>query len=253
MMIKKKSAIMTFYYLIAVDKTVSDEEIDIFESIANEIDPDFYNVYKDSLNDDYRNQIEKLIDEEDFYDVILEGVDKVLFQELSEGEQGVSSRHLLWNLLVVAFCDGNYSIEERRLIKHIVRMLDIEKDIFLEMEQLMKANVAVGNELEAIERSDKPYNEIRPMVEELEKRREVIVTSAKALIEDELYIPVSKMEIQKNQMLEDTKEAAQKAASNVANFVSPLTNTVTPIATNINDQTKKLLGNIMTKKNKFFT
>ena len=184
---------------------------------------------------------------------MLEGVDKILFQELSEGELGISSRLLLWNLLVVAFCDGNYSIEERRLIKHIVRMLDIEKDIFLEMEQLMKANVAVGNELKAIERSDKPYNEIRPMVEELEKRREVIVTSAKALIEDELYIPVSKMEIQKNQMLEDTKEAAQKAASNVANFVSPLTNTVTPIATNINDQTKKLLGNIMTKKNKFFT
>lgn len=253
MMIKKKSAIMTFYYLIAVDKTVSDEEIDTFESIAKEIDPDFYNLYKDSLDEDYRNQIEKLIDEEDFYDVMLEGVDKILFQELSEGELGISSRLLLWNLLVVAFCDGNYSIEERRLIKHIVRMLDIEKDIFLEMEQLMKANVAVGNELKAIERSDKPYNEIRPMVEELEKRREVIVTSAKALIEDELYIPVSKMEIQKNQMLEDTKEAAQKAASNVANFVSPLTNTVTPIATNINDQTKKLLGNIMTKKNKFFT
>ena len=249
MIVKKKSAILTFYYLIAVDKTVSDEEIDTFESIANEIDSDFGS-YKESINEEYRNQIEKIIDEEDFYDVILEGVDKALLRELEEEEEGVSSRLLLWNLLVVAFCDGNYSVEERRLIKHIVRMLDIEKDIFLEMEQLMKANVAVDKELEAIENSDKPYNEIRPMVEELEKRNKVIVTSAKTLIEDELYIPVSKLELPKNQMIEDTKEAVEKATSNVANLVSPITNTVTPIATNINDQTKKFFGNIMTKKNK---
>ena len=253
MLIKKKSAIMTFYYLVAVDKIVSDEEIDTFESIANEIDPNFYSMYKESISEEYRIQIGKLIDEEDFYDVILEGVDKALFQKLSEGEQGIPSRLLLWNLFVVAFCNGDYSSEERRLIRHIVRMLDIENDIFLEMEQLMKANVAVEKELEAIERSDKPYNEIRPMVEELEKRREVIVTSAKTLIEDELYIPVNKLEIPKNQVIENTKGVVEKAATNVASVVSPITNTVTPIASNINDQTKKLLGNIMTKKNKFLS
>ncbi len=244
---------MTFYYLIAVDKTVSDEEIDTFESIAKEIDPDFYNMYKESIDKEYRSQIEELIDEEDFYDVILEGVDKALLQELYEGEGYVPSRLLLWNLLVVAFCDGSYSNEERRLIKHIVRLLKIEKDIFLEMEQLMKANVAVSKELEAIEKSDKPYNEIRPMVEELEKRREAIVIAAKALIEDEMYVPVNKLEIPKNKVLEETKGAVEKATSNVAQMVSPITNTVTPIASNINDQTKKLLGNIMTKKNKFLS
>ncbi|SER07251.1 hypothetical protein SAMN02910369_02999 [Lachnospiraceae bacterium NE2001] len=251
MYIKKKSAIMTFYYLIAVDKEVSDEELDTYESIAREIDPEGYDQYKSSISDAYKRQIDKLIDEEDFYDVILEGVDIALSEELSDDEEGVSSRFLLWNILVVAFCDGSYSNEERRLVKHIVRFLDIDTDVFLEMEQLMKANVAVGKELEDIERSDRPYNEIRPMVEEIEKRREVIVTSARNLIEDELYIPVNKMEIPKNKMLEETKDAVSKAASNVANAVSPIKNTVTPIASNINDQTKKLFVNIMTKKNKF--
>ena len=246
MLIKKKSAVMTFYYLIAVDKNVTEEEIDTFESVAKEIDPDFYSLYRNTINEEYRSQIEKLIDEEDFFDVILEGVDKALLQELSEGEQGVTPRHLLWNLLVVAFCDGEYSNEERRLIKHVSRMTEIEKDVFLEMEQLMKANVALSKELETIENSERPYNEIRPMVEELNKRREVIVTSAKTLIEDELYVPVDKLEIQKNKVFEDTKNAVDKVASNVANAVSP-------IATNINDQTKKLFGNIVNTTNKLLS
>ena len=250
MFIKKKSAIMIFYYLIAVDMNVSDEEMFTFESIANEIDPEFYWTYKGSINVEYTNQVNRIIDEEDFYDVVLEGVDKEIFRELDEEEQGVSPRLLLWNLFVIALCDGEYTNEQRRLIKHIVRMLDIELDIFYEMEHLMKANVAVGKELESIEKSDKPYNEIRPLVVELEKRCSVILIAAKNLIEDELYIPVNKLEIPKNKVIENTKGVVGKAAANVANVVSPLANPVTPIAYNINNQKKKLLGNIKTNKHK---
>lgn len=249
MMISKKSAVMLFYYLIAVDKNVSDEELDTYESIANEIDPNSFSSYSESIAEEYRNQISKMIDEEDFYDIILEGVDIALHNPLGEDEQGVSSRYLLWNLLVVAYCDDEYSNEERRLIKHIVRVLNIENDVFLEMEQLMKANVAVGNELETIEKSDKPYNEIRPMVEELEKRREVIVTSAKTLIEDELYVPVDKLELD-NKFEIDREKIINESKEKFDRWTMGVSNTVTPIASNINDKTKQFLGNIMTKKNK---
>ena len=246
MLIKKKSAITAFYYFIAVDKNVSDEEIDMYESIANEIDPDSFNEYKDSIDEDYQKQIDKIIDEDDFFDVILEGIDQVLLKKDKEKEEGVSSRYLLWNLLVVAYSDGDYSYEERKLLKHIARMLDIEKDIFLEMEQLMKANVAVNNELATIEKSDKPYNEIRPIVEELENRRKVIIESATTLIEDELYIPVKKVDVPKNSLIGGTMDVVGNVASDVASGV-------VSVASTVGDQTTKFFGSIMKKTGKLFS
>ena len=240
MVYKKKDAISVFYYLIAVDGNVTESEVDTFISVGKELDPIFFDQYKDEIASTYCEQIQTMIEDEDFYDVIAEGVDKALVNVVEDGSGGISSRLLLWNLLVVAFSDGEYSQAERRLIKHIVRTQGIEKDIFLEMEQLMKANVAVSKELETMERSDKPYNEMRPIIEELEGRRTVIINSATALIEDELYVPVNKVEFQKNKVIEDTKNTVNKVAGNVVDTVSPL-------ASELGDQSKKLLGNLMNK------
>ncbi len=235
MMYEKKSAITCFYYLIAVDSDIHDIEMDVFESIANEIDPDNYPSYKESIIEDYNKQLESQIDDEDYYDVIVEGVDKVL---VSRGYyDGVSPRLLLWNLLVVAFADNDYSKEERRLIKHIVRKSEIEKDVFLEMEELMKANVALDKEIQTLNDSDKPYKEIRPLVEELEERKQVIINSALALIEDEGYVPVAKVEAPNNKIYSGAKNTFNKIGNGVVNTAS-----------SIGDGTKKLFGNMFKKE-----
>ena len=239
MVVEKKSAIMCFYYLIAVDNNILDIELDTFNSVSAEIDPENIESYKDSILEEYKAQIATVIDEEDYYDVISEGIDKYLIPT-KDAVEGVSSRLLLWNLLVVAFSDGDYSVMERRLIKHIVRVLNIEKDIFQEMEQLMKTNVAVTKEIDALESSDKPYNEIRPIVEEIEERRNVILNAAKTLIEDEIYEPVAKVNMPEKKFIEDAKQTMDKIGSGVASAVSP-------IASNIGDNAKKLWGNIFKK------
>ena len=240
MVFAKKSVLAVFYYLIAVDGAKTSAEMDTFYSIGKEMDSSLLDTYINEIASAYQYQLQAMIDNEDFYDVILEGVDKALMEPVPEDEECICSRHLLWDLLVIAYADGVYSYEERRFIKHIVRICEIEKDIFLEMEQLMKANVAVSNELETMSRSDKPYTEIRPIIDELENRRNVIVTSAKTLIEDEMYIPVDKMEIHKNKVIEDTKVAVGNVANNVAD-------TVTPLASEIGSQTKKFFGNIKSR------
>lgn len=236
---EKKSAVMCFYYLIAVDNNIFETEMDAFKSVAAEIDPENFASYKDSIIEEYKAQVATVIDEEDYYDVISEGIDKYLVPAKDDADS-VSTRLLLWDLLVVAFSDGDYSAAERRLIKHVVRIFGVEKDIFLEMEQLMKTNVAITKEIEALENSDKPYNEIRPMVEELEERRNVILTSAKTLIEDEIYEPVAKVEVPENNFFGDAKKTVDKIGSGVASAVSPL-------ASNIGDNAKKLWGNIFKK------
>lgn len=236
---EKKSAVMCFYYLIAVDNNILETEMDAFNSVAVEIDPENFASYKDTILEEYKEQIATVIDEEDYYDVISEGIDKYLVPAKDEAD-GVSVRLLLWDLLVVAFSDGDYSTAERRLIKHIVRIFGVEKDIFLEMEQLMKTNVAVTKEIEALENSDKPYNDIRPLVEELEERRNVIISAAKALIEDDMYEPVTKVDVPDNKLFKGAKKTVDKIGSGVASAVSP-------IASNIEDNAKKLWGNIFKK------
>ena len=75
-----------------------------------------------------------MIDQDDYYDVLSECVDRSLKQTTESIEEGMTSRMLVWNLLVNALFDRKYSDNERRLIKHIVRVLNIETSVFLEME-----------------------------------------------------------------------------------------------------------------------
>ena len=239
-MFTKKSTMLCFYYMMAVDGDISEQEKESLNMIGQELDPEKFFEYKNSLNDLYKEQISNVIDADDVYDLIAEGVDKALTDEADDNESGISLRLLIWNMLTVAFSDNDYSDNERRLLKHIVRTHDIEKDVFLEMEQLMKTNIAVSKEIEAMERSEKPYSEIRPIIDELEERRQVIINSAKALIEDEMYTPVTKVEIQKSNVFESAKNTAGKVSENVVN-------TVAPIASNLGNQTKKLFGSFMTK------
>ena len=132
MVFEKKKALSVFYYLVAVDGNVTDSEMETYTSVCKELDPTFFDLYKEEIASNYCDQIQTMIEDEDFYDVIAEGVDKVLADTLEDGADGISSRLLLWNLLVVAYSDGEYSADERRLIKHIVRTKGIEKGIFLE-------------------------------------------------------------------------------------------------------------------------
>ena len=101
-------------------------------------------------------------------------------------------RLLVWNMLVIAFSNKNYSSFERKLIKHIVRVWNMDRTVFLEMEQIIKTHADIMAELEYTNQSNRPYSEVRPIVDELERRQKVVLNCAKQLIEDELYIPVEK-------------------------------------------------------------
>ena len=239
-MFTKKSAILCFYYMMSIDGKATDDEKETFEFIGRELDPDNFDEYKDELYDLFNDQISNIIDDDDPYDVMIEGVDKAIYHENESEEDGIGLRLFIWNLLVLAFSDDNYSENERRMIKHIVRTREIEKDIFLEMEQLMKTNSAISKEIECLKKSDKPYIEINATITELEERRQVILNSAQCLIEDELYTPVTKVDIPKNKVFDGAKNAAEKFTDGVVDKVSP-------IASNIGNQTKKIFGGLMTK------
>lgn len=178
-----KSAVAAFYYLAMADGNVSQEELEKFDEIGNSIDPEHFAEYREELIVSCESQKDRMIDEEDYADVILEALDRSL--EPAEGEEGVASRMLIWNMLVISIADEDYSQSERRLIKHLVRMTETEKSVFLEMEQLINAYFAVQRERASLADSERPYREMAPVMEQLNKREQDLARIAQDLIADE--------------------------------------------------------------------
>lgn len=186
LIIQKKSAVSVFYGLIAVDGEVGEEELQKLDELGHGLDPEGYEAYRDEVIAAWQAQQEKMIDDEDYYDVIAEGVQEALHDALDDPEKGMPSRLLLWDLLTLAFINDDYADVQRRLIKHVARIAGINASVFLEMEQLMQTYISVEKERALIRKSERPYAEIEPIVLELNDRIKVLTTAAESLIADEL-------------------------------------------------------------------
>lgn len=241
-LLEKSAAIKAFYYLMAVDGVVTADEIECFNSIGAELDPEAFATYRDDLIAECELQLKNIIDEEDYYEVVLEGVDKALVAQIDDHTKGITVRHMVWDMLVIAFSNTEYSSFERKFIKHIVRVMDIDRSVFLEMEQIIKTNAAVENELRWINQSDRPYSEIRPIVDELERRQKVVLTCARQLIEDELYTSVEKVALPGTGLYTGAIEIFSKVGSAFSGWGKKTAEATKSATDNLGKQTKSLFG-----------
>jgi len=130
-------------------------------------------------------------------------------------------------MLTLAHSDDDYSESENRLIGHVSRILQIEKSVFLEMKQLISTANSVQKEQELLEASERTYSEIRPRVQEIEKRMHIIVEAAKVLIEDDIVLDDPASEEQKEHVL---LSAGKRLGDSVISSSKKLGDTVTPVA-----------------------
>lgn len=187
--ITHEEAIKIIYYLMAVDGSIDAEEEERFDAVAKEIDSSFDKTKKQKLVEECRHQLDKAIDEEDYYDVVQEGVDEVFKDHSSNSGYsfrflfgGVTGKLVLWNMLVIAFSDEKYTEGERKLIKFVMRKMNVDKTLFFEMENTIKAIMAIDKEEKWLKTTSRPYSVIEAHINELEDRKNVIENSAKELI-----------------------------------------------------------------------
>lgn len=186
--IEKTNALKAFYYLSAIDGSVDENEIDQFEQIGREIMQDGFDDVKESIISECNTVIASIPKDENKYDIIIENLDKALSVKADSEENGIWPRLLLWNLLVISHSDNDFSEYERRLTDHTARILNIDKSVYTEMIQYISTMISIQKELEEFEKSDKPYSEIRPLVDENEKRKTTILNASMKLIEDEILM-----------------------------------------------------------------
>ena len=179
--ISTRNAIKIIYYLMAADGEIFHREEEKFDVIGSELDPDFAED-KEQIVKECRAQMEKVIDSEDYYDVLQDGVELAISSSVRAEDTFITPKLLVWDLLTIAYSDESYDDSERRLIKYIVRKLDIDKAVFLEMESSILTLMDLERELNWIKTTDRPYLTIENMVNELADRKNVIFESVKQLI-----------------------------------------------------------------------
>lgn len=236
----RKGVLAAFYYLMSADGDISTHELEKLNEIRSELALDDYEDYKDSLTSEFESRMALAFDDDDRFDLILEGLDAALSQEKNELEVGITPRLLIWNMLVMACSDGVYHDKERRIIKHIVRTTGIEKSVFLEMEQLVQTGAAIAKEISWLAASSKPYNEVQPMIAELENRQKVILDEAKALLKDEQENGVEALKYEPD-FVDEALDSIGKAGAAVADGVGKA---VTPVFDMIGNQAGKVFGGL---------
>ena len=182
-LISYEDSMRIIYCLIAVDGTVSDEEIEKFNDIGQQIDP-LFTYHRERIIEDCVREFEKADDEEEYYDVIHDYAANVIRNSEIRDNKAINGKSLYWNLLATAYVDKGYSENERRLIKYIARLLEIDKTVDLEMESALKTMIAIEEEEQFLQESGKPYKEVQPHMEDLDTRKKAIMQGVFALVTD---------------------------------------------------------------------
>ena len=166
---------------MAADGKIFHNEEEKFDAIGKELDPNFVD-HKEQIVKECQIQLDKVIDTEDYFDALREGVEDALLYMKTTDDTFITPKLLVWDLLTVAYSDEEYNEIERKLIKYIVRKTNIDKAIFLEMESSILTLIDIEKELDWIKTTNKQYLVIEAMVNELKDRRNVIFESVKDLI-----------------------------------------------------------------------
>lgn len=271
-----KSALKAFYYLLAVDGDIDEAELEHFHSIGMSIDPGRFGEYEETIKNECKLTLIKAEGYE--YDLILEGVDEALTHEAPEDDQGLTPRLLVWDLFAAAFSNGVYNDYEKRLINHIARKVDVDKSIILEMEQMMNTLTSIQKEIDWANQVERSDEEMKPIIDELEKRQGVITRAAEYLIADEIdhdnpyeykpdFFDKTKSEIDKRvkPVTDKIGQTVKPVTDKVGTAVAPVTDkigqtvkpvaqkvgsAVVPVASKAKDKTGEMFGKLAMKLNK---
>ena len=123
-------------------------------------------------------------EDDDYYDQIHDFVGDLIKEENFYRTEGVQARGLIWNLLAIAYSEGEYSASEKRLIRYITKKCGVDYAILLEMEHTFNTLLAIEKEEEWLKSSDRPYKVIEERVKELQNRKYAIMQGVNALIMD---------------------------------------------------------------------
>ena len=176
-----ESALKVIYYMMAADGLVFYSEEEKFDAIGRELDPAFA-ANRDSIVRECKKHLESIVDADSYYDVLQEGAENALRTSKAAEGSFVTPKLLIWDLLTIAFSEEHYDEDERKLLTFVAQKMNVEEDVFREMENSIQALMDVEKELARIKTAGKPDAAIEAAEKELTDRKNMILESIQDLI-----------------------------------------------------------------------
>ena len=141
-----RDALRIMYCLMLIDGTVFAEEGAKYSEIGSASDQDF-DIFKKQLIDECLAMAQSesaqgvefiSLDSgysEEYYDQIRDYVGDLITEENFYRTEGVRATELIRNLLAIAHSEGEYSEDERRLIRFVAEKSGVDNAVLLEMEK----------------------------------------------------------------------------------------------------------------------
>ena len=175
------SALQIIYFMMHADGAISNDEEEKFDAIGKELDPIFLSI-KEKIVSSCAQHLGNLINPEDYYDAVQDGVKEAIDAGANQKGTAITPKLLVWDLMTIAYSDGGYDENERRLLKYIVRKLHVDKAVFLEMESSLLTIHDLENEMAWIKNSGRPFLTVSAIVNEITARKDAVFQSVKDLI-----------------------------------------------------------------------
>ena len=181
--ISARDALSLFYFLMAVDGTLHDDEFEKFDAIYRELGGADH-INQKVLIHECQAKLDASVSSDNPLISALTCVDEVLYKPSVHDHRDVvvPPRLLVWDLLTIACSDGNCHSSERDLIKHIASIVGVEDSLVLEMESFILTLLDLENEETWIKTTSQPYLVIESVLKDIEARKTAVFDGVKALI-----------------------------------------------------------------------
>jgi len=184
MMLSIQDALRVIYGLIAVDGVIAAEEKVKFREIGSELDPSFPSYAEELTAACDKVFSQPFADDEEYYDIIHDYLGEIFQKAALTKDGAIRGRLLLWDMLTIAYSDGEYAAVEKRLIRYVAKCMGIEYTIQLEMEQTFQTLTAIEREEEWLKHTNRPFTVIEARINELSDRKAAIMAGVRALLAD---------------------------------------------------------------------
>ena len=171
-------SLQIIYAIMKADGELSQQEQNMFENIGKQIDETFIDdktMIETVVGSHFKNDIDN-----DSY--VVASINSAIINSKNKKERGIKPKHLLLNLLSMAFCDG-ISEKEAKAIRYFASELNID-DCIDEFSQSILALSEIENQQKFMTDSNRQYYLIKENLEQIQLRRDVISTNLQSLIDD---------------------------------------------------------------------
>lgn len=170
------------YLLMGVDGFVTEQEKTVFYDYIknNDIADDSCWSEKEFINDIVNKELSK----EDLYKSIIKYVDEKLSDGFNEMHmyislQGKPGCELIWNMMLLSIADKSYDENKVKYIKYIADKLEIDDNLYMEMNNALTALYSIEVEMELIK--DLKYVD---RYRDLKQRKKIIKNTMEYLIKE---------------------------------------------------------------------